>query len=357
MHTLLVIMALAMAIVSVQAMAPGCINEEGNIVDWWVIIKMPNGHQYLYASSDDVHANISDFKAPSHGLDDPSSALGQTLTQIYSNKGASNIGYFAYNDQTPGKTSSTNGHAKGVVEFTKDGGFWLVHSLPLFADLSASSFNMGSNSQNYGQSFLCMTLGFDQLDIVGQQLAYYRPLLFGDSNFPSTLTSSLPNLYSVFQGNYNADSASNIAPLTVGGYQFVSFAKTAKWGQDVYGDLIGPHFQSSLLVESWMRPFEASEYPPNVSYEVINVNTLNSAVLGTTWKETQDHSKWAISIFPSKSIVCIGGINKQTSQWKRAGGSVCQQNPHLHRLFNQMVDYSTLEKYTPCSGSQCVYPY
>jgi hypothetical protein len=48
---------------------------------------------------------------------------------------------------------------------------------------------------------------------------------------------------------------------------------------------------------------------------------------GVTFKETQDHSKWAIadasSGSPPRPFVCIGGINRMTSQFTRGGSTFC----------------------------------
>ena len=72
-----------------------------------------------------------------------------------------------------------------------------------------------------------------------------------------------------------ATSAFNVATLTTrGGVNVTHFAKNPRWARDLYGDLVVPTLDASLWVETWMRPFEPSLYPPNVTREVINVKQL-----------------------------------------------------------------------------------
>ena len=66
---------------------------------------------------------------------------------------------------------------------------------------------------------------------------------------------------------------------------------------------------------------------------------IYSLQMGTdiSWVETKDHSKWAMSVNDAMNIVCIGDINRQFSQAKRGGGSVCVQNAQLWNTFKSIV--------------------
>ena len=64
-----------------------------------------------------------------------------------------------------------------------------------------------------------------------------------------------------------------------------------------------------------------------------NIFDLNLVIVsficptGLFFQETQDHSKYALSIAASRSMVCIGDINKQPSQSNRGGGQICMAHP------------------------------
>lgn len=67
---------------------------------------------------------------------------GQTLSQAFFNDQQKRI-LVAYNDEPPNaKGNSKNGHLKGVVVADKRSGFWLVHSVPLYPNITCESFPM-----------------------------------------------------------------------------------------------------------------------------------------------------------------------------------------------------------------------
>lgn len=106
----------------------------------------------------------------------------------------------------------------------------------------------------------------------------------------------------------------------------IHFAKNKNWDDDLWESLVAPGIGSNLLVESWLRGLKEGSYcKPTYKYTVLDVK-LMSACCGPhgniTWKETQDHAKWAVPLDKS-GWLCIGDINRMTSQRKRGGGAVC----------------------------------
>jgi deoxyribonuclease-2 len=254
-----------------------------------------------------------------------------------------------YNDQEPGGNSSSSyAHAKGILGWTSSGGFWLIHSMPLFPNPPASgNFSIPDSARIYGQSFLCVSVDAANLNIIASQLQYAKPQIYA-SHLPATTATYAPNLTALLNGTFITKiAASNVAPITTrGGQAFTSFNKNSKWGKDVYQFLVAPYFKSSLVAETWMRPYEA---PYTGTYKVINV--ANMCLSGTNksvcWKETNDHSKWAISTTAGRNVVCIGDINKQKSQWTRGGGTLCIINANLWKIFNAMITATDASSSTP----------
>lgn len=50
-----------------------------------------------------------------------------------------------------------------------------------------------------------------------------------------------------------------------------------------------------------------------------------------------DHSKWGVSSTADKEWICVGDINRQISQAKRGGGTVCQQSKITSELYRNSV--------------------
>jgi deoxyribonuclease-2 len=114
-----------------------------------------------------------------------------------------------------------------------------------------------------------------------------------------------------------------------GGRSFESIAKSRNWGDDFWNDLVGPTLKVNLDVETWRRGKLPSTADDDKTHNVTDVLSVDLATLGVpyTWSYTRDHAKWAVSTDPS--WVCVGDINRQVSQEKRGGGSICFQEDAL----------------------------
>jgi len=268
-------------------------------------------------------------------LDEDAGYLGHTLDQVY--KGAkSTTGWVMYNDQNAdGVTTSTYGHSKGVVGFDGTSGFWLIHSVPRWPVPHGTKYSFPDFERIYGQNFLCVTLDFSRMNDIGYQFLFSRPWVY-DSNIPSSLGKSVSNLKSVIDGAYQKVSNASILEFrSKGNVVFHHMAKNAKWNNEIYESLIAPYIDDGLYLETWMRPYFDPFCAPDYQYNLVNVQTLS---LGpdVSFGETNDHSKWAISL-KDKSWVCIGDINHQQSQFGRAGGSMCFQNPSVRAAYFAMI--------------------
>jgi len=313
--------------------SPTCLDEHGNPVDWWIILKVP----YLPRSSDYKGAGsgfgylYGDQRNPSIQLTSKrldtnlNGALGGTLAQIY-NADSSTLGWAMYNDATPDMVEHyDNGHLKGDMAFDANGGFWLLHSVPSFPVSRGNTYYYPYHGAKYGQSFICLSLGARAIETVAQAFLLDKPYIY-DSNLPASLQSSFPTFNSLLGGNFITVAGTNVSSITTtGGQSFTLFAKNSEWDNDLWSDLVTPQLRDSLLIETWMNGANSNKMPPfctpEYRYDNLNVRqlTINSAI---SWTEPMDHSKWAVSASGS-GWICIGDINRQFSQAHRGGGAVC----------------------------------
>ena len=65
-----------------------------------------------------------------------------------------------------GATSMSYGHTKGMLSWSASGGFWLIHSVPKYADTpdNTDTYEYPSTGEQYGQSMLCMSLDLPNVD-------------------------------------------------------------------------------------------------------------------------------------------------------------------------------------------------
>lgn len=337
------------------AAGPSCVDMNENPVDWFFIYKANDGFAFAYTDANDNSGGA--LKMTDKFLNDTKDALGSTLQQLYTAK--TTTSYVAYNDEVPAivsahiraklnvtlaKVGSPTGgaHAKGILAADSSGGFWLVHSVPKFPDLTAASFAYDT-SDIYAQSFLCLSLNHDDVQNAAYQLQFFHPDIYS-SNL--VVSHKYTNISDLIDGTRY--EGANVLTVQAGSTTITSFAKSNSWGKDLYEDLVCPYFDQGFQWETWRRsPKEPSYCTPTYKYDSINVNSIAFPDSDTKWSYTQDHAKWGLSLDAKLPVVCIGGINRMSSQRARGGGTVCMKRPAFWNAMNAIVAGSD-----GCSSSQ-----
>ncbi|XP_077986643.1 plancitoxin-1-like [Glandiceps talaboti] len=319
-----------------------CKDPDGKSVDWFIVYKLPEiedssdtviqeGLGYYYMDVNSQYWTLSDIP-----INDTNHAVAHTLQQIYSNHGKSDLVYMMYNDEWPnGKESMYRGHTKGDLCFNRTSGFWLVHSVPKFPDFSNTSYSWPDNAKDNGQSFLCVTYGYNELAAIAKQLKYMWPYVY-DVNIPKDFVADQPDLVDVANKKHIKNPPwfrqENLTSLA--GQKFYSFTKTSEYGKDIYADWLAPYFQSDMQSETWQ---DGRGKTPSFcgTYKVENIQDITFSD-DVVFKETKDHSKWAVTM-GAKSWTCIGGINRQDSQTKRGGGLVCFNIISVWKQFTSII--------------------
>uniref|UniRef100_A0A1I7YY04 Deoxyribonuclease II n=1 Tax=Steinernema glaseri TaxID=37863 RepID=A0A1I7YY04_9BILA len=353
MHRLLLFLAGLAA-----ASAFSCKDQNNNDVDWWFAYKMPrvrgdngvagllDGHAFYY-----LDANKPTFEASQNDLTSSDQAIAHTLAQFYDSKDDPSVFHVLYNDEEAVEqvgifekianisrkvfSSSEYGHTKGVAFFDKTDGVWYVHSVPKFP--STESYGYPDSGRTYGQSMLCMSLGYDQLKSVGTQLFYNHPDIYS-SQLPTSMAQDNEDLAQVISGKHKTGipTTSVIDLKTKQGTTFRSFAKTGDFGKDLYDSLVAPNLQCPLNVETWRR---GSVIPLDCAaqFQVLDVQEVK-VVDTPEFKYTKDHSKMAVSASSDTPYTCIGDINRMHSQFARGGGTVCLLNADVWNAYSTLVE-------------------
>jgi len=346
---LLVYFLLAIAVHS--AASVGCISETNKPVDWWFIYKLPAlpnnqdpslrdgyGYAYLDANNDELirdHDRLLSSKT--------SGSLTWTLDQIYKSQ---TVGYIMFNDQTPdGKASSSRGHTKGVLGFNSNTGFLLRHSTPRYPYYHKDGYDgYPDYATTYGQTFLCISVSIDTISELAAQFMVNMANVY-DSMVPTAATQYKPIVDLAADKMTNQIRSSVIEFKSANGQTFTDVAKSKICQCEIYSDIVAPLYKSDLLALTWGRPLAPSYCKPEYQFDVANVLNLTWTVNQTAYKETKEHSKWAIAIdfdtnsYPAEGpIVCVGDINRMESQRNRGGGLSCFLNKGLWIGFNKLID-------------------
>jgi hypothetical protein len=118
---------------------------------------------------------------------------------------------------------------------------------------------------------------------------------------------------------------------TLKGKKFRFFSKGPLKRIIPYDTTLREEYEDSFYVRTWTRPKSAP--PLCEAYSLYNV--LNVKFNDYSFKETKEHSKWAVSI--NKNIVCFGDLNHTASQSKRGGNIVCFINEILSNIMKKAV--------------------
>ena len=98
-----------------------------------------------------------------------------------------------------------------------------------------------------------------------------------------------------------------------------------------------------MYVETWRRaPVMPTYCRPSYAHDSYNVATMrfvDASGANVAFKYTQDHTKMAIAVNASSSehYVCIGDMNRMSSQWARGGGSVCFRHAATYASLLDMI--------------------
>ncbi|XP_003468211.1 deoxyribonuclease-2-alpha [Cavia porcellus] len=328
-----------------------CRGDAGQPVDWFVIYKLPahsgsgdevrRGLRYRY-----LDENSSGWRDGAGSINSSEGAVGRSLQPLY-RANTSQLAFVLYNDQPTqawAPDSSSRGHSKGVLLLDKDGGFWLVHSVPHFPPpASSGAYAWPSTARTYGQTLICVSFPFAEFTKIGRQLAYIFPLVY-DHKLDGIFGQKFPELVNVVEGHHVRQEPwnSSVTLTSQAGTDFQSFAKAGQFGDDLYSGWLAEALGADLQVQFW--PKSPGILPSNCSgpWKVLNVNqTSFPGPVGPTFPATDDHSKWCVA--PRAQWACVGDMNRNLGEERRGGGTLCAQLPVLWKAFQPLV-----KAFEPC---------
>ena len=317
-------------------------NQQDQATDWWFIYKTPEhsgsernqGFDFFYYDAESTALTLSAI-----GLDQPNQALAYTLRAIF--QAPQSTGYLVYNDEHADseKNKTEKGHCKGILAFDKssDSALFLLHSTPRFP--AHQELTLAAREAIYAQTFICITLPDYQTanQIAQQMLQQQNPQILQQSSYLPTSVTEDEALFQLFHGTAIHESSQ---PATLdfrsrAGKAFQLIAKSRKWGEDFWLDLVSPTLNCDLVVETWRRgavtPAQDAR-SPDYDEDLLKLSFTGDPHPAYSWPYTRDHAKWAVALKNSTCDipwVCIADLNRMVSQEKRGGASLCFQEPGL----------------------------
>jgi deoxyribonuclease-2 len=292
-----------------------CRRDDGTPVSWWVAFKAPAGTTYWIADAE------RPLTPSSYSLNDTEhGALASTLRPLWD---PSITAYGIFNDEVPGHSTTLTrfGHTKGLFAINDDGaGLWLTHSIPQFplGPGNVSSYEgLGANAGTYGQSLICVSAPGSTINAMAGLALLNRPQIY-DGLVSDAAAALYPNVSAILHGHYSTEPRCVVEELP--GTQLFMVAKSREWGKDLYSDCVSPTWSTSLWVESWIRGSAFGPTCPTDGLDTLDVTNVRWGA-GMEWSSGNDHSKWTVAL--NVSLICVGDINRMTTQEARGGGTIC----------------------------------
>ncbi len=305
-----------------------CQNDYNNPVDWYILYKFPrlfsnDSLKYSIMTSEKSDWNLSEFS-----IDSNMSALGKTLEPLYDDERY--LSWIFYGNKS----------SKGILIFEQKqsivfGNFiryfppkivWIVHNLPQFPNIEQYTFP--EDSKIYGNTFLCISLPFNQLNNVGSFLKSIDIDIYS-SKLSEQIESDFPILLEL---NQNSNSKFIGSILSILGTSFTLITK-GFMNVDLFS-YSSKFLQTQFYAQSW---FEINNH--------IRSNRRVQNVLGNSIDSRYEHfttftdkSIWSVSS-NNDSWFCIGDLNRQISNKNENGGVICLNNVNVSRNFRSIIKY------------------
>jgi deoxyribonuclease-2 len=228
-----------------------------------------------------------------------------------------------YNDDTShiGLNTHKKGHCKGIVAWNSTSISWLCHSVPnfprTFTGNSLSEIEHGELI--YGQSFQYIEIAYNEtlLYLILHQLQIMESNIYIeklDDKYNNTII--IPKTHALSEIKLT-DTISH-------------FAKSPHYHVDMYSDILAVQYPVEWYVETWIRGHHIEQKRLYPIFEIKSITFKD-----TTYTESQDHSKWAVS--KDCAYYSIGDLNRMTSQYVRGGGSFMCKDENIAKAFYNLI--------------------
>jgi hypothetical protein len=334
-----------------------------------VVIKFPNGLNYI-----EYDQQTKKFIKKEN--------INLWLNSIL-NEMSSLFNHIFYNDDPPNQThppSSKYGHCKGIVKWNNEFILWVRHSVPEFPNY-ATNFNISEKQLIYGQSFHCVKLSYtdERLHQILEDLKCMNAYVYCESlTYKIKPTKQIFKFYIWLINRKYETKTYSLNPISpfekirttvlCKNPQILSIVKPPQRNTDIYKEVLEMHGFSNCKVETWRRGIKYTEpeptpeqplrwwrrfgcccwthptYSSSSSVKIVDITllsfdqekyrTVKKEINHVCWKNTQDHSKWAIY---DNEYFAFGDLNRMTTQYKRGGGMFLCKEPDICKALLQLI--------------------
>jgi hypothetical protein len=258
--------------------------------------------------------------------------INEWLISLYAKKNCTS--YVVYNDETSklNVRGTKRGHSKGILAWSDKHVTWLCHSVPnfprTFDGVTISPIEPGE--EIYGQSFqfVCMDYSGELLTNILLQLYIMEVHIFIEKM----------DFINVISINYKVFNSTKTITLIENDDETIKHvAKSPGCHIDIYSDHICKIYEYEWKIETWIRGHRIHADEDDTDKRIHDIDTIQYREV--SYKESQDHSKWAVS---DNEYYLVGDLNRMASQYSRGGGIMICKNKQICAKLQSII--KTLKK-------------
>ncbi|KRY07085.1 Deoxyribonuclease-2-alpha [Trichinella patagoniensis] len=305
-----------------------CKDDDGNIVDWFLVYKPPN-----VESSNIIKSTANLVWAQSaRNVNEREHSIARTLVPFIDNN--EDIKVLAYSDDPPNlPPRNEKSKAKGVLLVHNRAAAWFVHTAPNFlAHLGPYLWPAAETPK--GHMFLCLSLNEAQLNSVAKAIRYQEPFIYAN-NLPAALLNLHNELSNLAKGvqvrvtpflehaKFTTKSANGAAA------NIDAFGKHTKSYSDMYARVLKNKLAANIRI--WAPSDTRSKSICKGQYQLRKIASPMQ-LAGSLVSREADSARWAV--VDGKNTVCLTTNDYTVGDKKIPGAAVCLENAGVYNAFS-----------------------
>lgn len=328
-------------------------------VQYYVAYKKPNTFEYFYISRSEYGNSITE-QPGIYKFSYPESVLGQTLAPIYER--GNSITYAIWNNDLPYNYTLNNirsningipvnytyfGHSKGVLAYTKHGGFLMSHSIPQYPpNPNDKPYQYPLSEKKYAQMAICVTsnrysrIVVDEIEALLDLTINFKPHIYAShiqlNDWPIKIRDKFESLV------YPKDKKLQNSPIIDNKYYGQNFIKIHSFGQSNNIDSsehLAEHYKAPIFSKSRLSNTLPSSCNNPLTIENVKVIHLLKSNPMEHWNKTSDHTNWIVSKKFEKNLMCVGDLYRDKAIMSRGGMFICIQDNNLYTAYLNTVHF------------------
>jgi deoxyribonuclease-2 len=316
-----------------------CKDPYNRIVDWYLIMLLPTSShpekKLVYMYYDEV------IGPNEYEFDEQTFPPIRDTHELDGITPKDKVNYFFWNDDTSTEDKQSaaykgKAHSKGGLVFNKDGGYFMMHSLPRFPRRTANnkfSDILPDNAGIYAQHFLCITANLENHLKIVDTLNIINPQIIINNGEKDNVGENESVIKLIRNRSDSKLPAFKIFEIdSIGKKKFTFFSRSKNEEKLQFDYHIPDYYKDNFYVETWTKPNLIDPICDGL-YKVMNIKSLKFG--NYKFENNYEHAKWSVAA--KKDISCFGDLNRTIQTTVRGGNVICIKDKKLAKFMRDAI--------------------